>query len=212
MTSAGQRFEQTVYAMPGFERVETETGGGRAIAILDRAGGRWLSWMDGQPFFTEAALGQGFDPYGAEFERLAVDEVGAENVAGIATRKFRITGVDPQGAPVDGHFWLNEDNVILRVEGEMADPSRGSVPFTLQLEDLTIGPQAASLFEPPPGLQPAPAMPSLQSLIDTARRGGPPPAAPDDAQPPPDTAAIQRQLEEAQRQIQEMMKSLQPPQ
>ena len=212
MTSAGQRFEQTVYAMPGFERVETETGGGRAIAILDRARGRWLAWMDGQPFFTEAALGQGFDPYGAEFQQLEIDEVGAERLAGIATRKFRITGVDAEGAPVDGHFWLTDESIILRVEGEMADHRRGSVPFTLQLEGLAIGPQAAALFEPPAGLQPAPAMPSLQSLIDAARRSGSPPAGADGTQPPPDAAALQRQLEEAQRQIQEMMKSLQPPQ
>jgi hypothetical protein len=86
------------------------------------------------------------------------------------------------------------------------------MPFTLQLENLVVGPQAAALFAPPAELQPAPAMPSLQSLIDAARRSGTPPAASGAAEPPPDATAIQRQLEEAQRQIQEMLKSLQPPQ
>jgi hypothetical protein len=209
MTSAGQRFEQTVYAMPGFERVETETGGGRAIAVVDRNAGRWVSWLEGQGFFTEAASPKGFDPYGTEFERLEVDEVGAESIAGIATRKFRISAADAGGAPVDGHFWLTVENIMLRVEGEMTDPRRGAMPFTLQLENLVVGPQAAALFAPPAGLQPAPAMPSL---IDAARRSGTPPAAAGAAEPPPDAAAIQRQLEEAQRQIQEMLKSLQPPQ
>lgn len=210
MNSGGQRLEQMVYAMPGFERIETETGEGRAVTVVDRAAGRWTSWVEGQGFFVESASARGFDPYGTEFQQLEVEELGGDGVGGIEARKVRVTGTNAEGAPINGHLWLTGDDIMLRIEGEMVDSRRGAMPFTLQLEELEIGPQTASLFERPEGLQPAPTMPALQSLLEAARGAGGPAA--DTPQAPPDAAAIQRQLEEAQRQIQEMMKSMQPPQ
>lgn len=89
-----------------------------------------------------------YDPaqYGGltEMPELESEVEGKETVNGVATTRYRFSGLNPLGEPVSGTAWISERGVPMRVIAVSPD-STG----TREVQTLEIGPVDTELFEPP---------------------------------------------------------------
>lgn len=81
--------------------------------------------------------------------------IGQDTVGGIPTTKYAIDQTVPEGH-AKGTVWLSRDGIPMKLAGTFTG-QKGKVSTVLwELSHVRIGPQPASLFEPPPGLSKLP--------------------------------------------------------
>lgn len=155
MEAEGQRIEQQYYHQSALRnRADTEMKGQRSSMIV-RAD-RNVVWLvaPAQRMYMEMSL---MDPQTRA--RLAdipdsdaINEyrlVGSEDVNGVAAEKFHVSARDAKGTEVEGYFWIEKKHRI-PVKMDLSDGAKRAV---MELRDLKVGPQPATLFEPPSGYQ-----------------------------------------------------------
>ena len=99
----------------------------------------------------------------AAYDGQGVAAVGREAVNGVATTKYRVAHRADDGTRIDGFVWLTSSGVPMRGDGAVSVPNGKRTPFAWELSQLQIGPQPASLFQPPDGFYrlPASALPGF---------------------------------------------------
>ena len=110
--------------------------------------------------FQLAASDSPFGGVSDTLDGLATEVVGREAIDGIDATHMRVSGTDAGGAGVDADVWVSDEGIVLRMEGRAtySGVSQETVQF---LENIEMGPQDPSLFEPPPGIGFLPMDPSL---------------------------------------------------
>ena len=78
------------------------------------------------------------------------EELGREDVHGVAAIKYRIITEDSNAKRNEGVFWISEQGVVVKSDA-MMDQGGKKVPYKMELSELKVGPQAAELFEIPNG-------------------------------------------------------------
>jgi hypothetical protein len=81
--------------------------------------------------------------------------IGQDTVNGIATTKYAIDESVPEGH-AKGTLWLSRDGIPMKLAGTFTGRKGKVSTVRWELSQVRIGPQAASLFEPPPGLSKLP--------------------------------------------------------
>ena len=81
--------------------------------------------------------------------------IGPDTVNGIATTKYAIDETVPQGH-AKGTLWLSREGIPMKLAGTFTAPKGKVSSVRWELSRVRIGPQPASLFEPPPGLSKLP--------------------------------------------------------
>jgi len=78
------------------------------------------------------------------------EAVGQESINGIATTKYAVDKVIPEGH-LTGALWLSHDGIPMRCDGSYADRKGKVSTIHWELRHVQIGEQDARLFEVPPG-------------------------------------------------------------
>jgi hypothetical protein len=76
--------------------------------------------------------------------------VGQENINGIATTKYQVDKVIPEGH-LSGALWLSHDGIPMRCDGSYTTRKGKISTVHWELRHVQIGEQDAKLFEVPPG-------------------------------------------------------------
>lgn len=87
----------------------------------------------------------------ANLSYLNVEEAGSDDVGDVPCTKYRADFEDAQGHRGNGHYWVSEHGVIMKVE--MAIERTGTEPEQVSyvMSDVEVGPQDAAEFEVPDG-------------------------------------------------------------
>lgn len=93
-------------------------------------------------------------------EGLDATAVGQEDVAGLEATKYRLSGTDPDGGTFDGHLWITEDGITLRLEGTVTAGGR-TEDVLMELDNVEVGPQDPALFERPDNVTFMPVNPAM---------------------------------------------------
>ena len=165
-------------------RMESELRGEQSIMIL-RAD-RNLMWtvLPSKRMVMELTLDSGAVPGdGTELPShdywVDVKELGREAVHGVPATKYFVAAADEDGSRMQGHVWISDHGIPVRM-----DLTSGKQRTHMELRDLAVGPQPASLFEPPADYQKFAVAGGALPNIKGVRTGGP--GAARDAPPPAD--------------------------
>lgn len=146
------------YAPPGKHRQEMEQSGMSIVTIVREDKGVIWSLLGGG-MYIEMAFGEQSEdgdplknPQGVTLpegtEVLEFEELGEETVNGFDTTKYRVVMVS-DGQEAEGLYWMTEEQIPVRME---VTPRDGSVEtVVIEMTELSIQPQADTLFELPPG-------------------------------------------------------------
>lgn len=146
----GRTMQATVYRDALRERREIRMEG-QTVAIISQPADQNLFMlmpsrgmamkMDASRAMRDMDTGdlQGFD----------ATAVGEETVNGMATTKYRIEGDNDQGTTFDGHAWITDDGIRVRIAGTVAFSDGTSTPIRINLTDVTRGDQPDDLFRLP---------------------------------------------------------------
>jgi hypothetical protein len=88
--------------------------------------------------------------------RLNRKPVGHETVNGIATTKYDVEVTVPEGHGA-GNLWLSDAGIPMKLDGTFTRASGRVATLHWELTRVHVGPQPASLFEPPAGFSKLPA-------------------------------------------------------
>jgi len=123
-------------------KMRIEPVGQPAYSIVDRTNARMVMVMTPQHAYVELPYDpkhvMAFDDKGATFTR-----VGSDTVAGIGCTLYQTKRQDRSG-----QVCLSDDGLLLRAKSD--NPGQGG---TMEATQVSYGPQAASLFTPPPDFQ-----------------------------------------------------------
>ncbi len=143
-------FPGKVYFSGGKERRETVTFGHKSIIIWRRDKGvSWILMPDRKMYMEQRGGTEKEDPGRMMREgNVKLTKLGSERVNGMATTKYKIEVVDKKGRPFEGHLWVTNQKVPVRMEGT----SKGTL-FRIDYTNIKIGKQDARLFEIPAGYE-----------------------------------------------------------
>lgn len=156
MRSGGMEMRGPVHHDHGKERWEVSPQGMRQVMIRRPDQERMLMIMPDMNMGMELDLSQAERVPSAEsYAAKQPDVLGREELDGEMTTKYRLVEDTARG-PFTMLFWVTDDGIPLRMEGSSAQGD-----FEMTLSELKRGPQDASLFEPPAGIQLMPANPAM---------------------------------------------------
>ncbi len=124
-------------------RMRLETEGQPGFALVDFTAGRMMMVMLPQKAYAEATFDADHAPGLNIPPNAAIERGGSDTVAGIVCVDWTVRG--PQGG---GTACITDDGLLLRVRG--AQPGQAAA---MEAVSVTYGPQPASLFTLPEGLQ-----------------------------------------------------------
>jgi hypothetical protein len=144
----GHTYQGKIWAMPGKERHEQTIQGLRPIFLL-RAD-RPLAEIVVASIKTIVQLEMPPQLRLLDRGRLKQRPVGRDTVNGIATTRYAIDEVVPEGH-AKGMLWFSRDDIPMRADGTFIDPKGKVTTVRWELSKVKIGPQPADLFEAPQG-------------------------------------------------------------
>ncbi len=149
----GRSYSGKIWTMPGRERHEQAISGFRPVFLLfaDNPIGEivvpQLKTIVQFPMPPELRL------FGSRELKKHPD--GQETINGIATTRYAIDQTVPEGHAV-GALWVSSDGIPMKLAGSFTKPNGKVATVRWELSHVKIGPQPASLFEPPPGFSKMP--------------------------------------------------------
>lgn len=141
------------HALGGKDRMEFNAQGTTAITIVRTD--KKLAWMlmPSQNMYMEMSLEESMKKSG----RTNVDDCdmdfsaqGSETVNGVSAAKNRVSGTCPDNTKYEGTMWITKDNIMVKMDSVATVDGR-QTNMTMDLKNLKVGPQDASLFEVPTG-------------------------------------------------------------
>jgi len=147
-----------VYRAPGLQRTDFSVNGIPFGALLDLASGQGVLWSSAYRSYATTALDQyGVRDWVPQLQNHsqvsivpATGEEAQQDVNGVMTQRYELSGVSPEGTPYTGQFWATAEGVVVRLVARVATVDG---PITYNLTNLRMGPQTPSLFAVPAGYQ-----------------------------------------------------------
>lgn len=165
-TSEGEMTMRVFHARDK-ERFVVE-GGGQNITMITRLD-KQVSWilMPDEKMYMEIPMDQASAQmkemgFGQEIGLWMEGEppkdfkkMGTETIAGLETTKYKGNFKDEDtGEDVTAYYWITDSGLMAKTEYEGIDASGKREKVVMELRELKIGAQPASLFEPPADYQP----------------------------------------------------------
>lgn len=153
IVSGEQRMEQRYFHKNALtNRMEMQVQGQLSTIIINADRGVMWILMPAQQMYLESPIDdQAYDAANVELPDPATWEMereGRESVNGVPATRYRVATDDGETTRMQGHLWVSDDGIAVRT-----DMMTGGDRIQMELRDLVVGPQAADLFEPPPGYQ-----------------------------------------------------------
>jgi len=138
-----------VYYSPGKERREYTESGEKMIMILRHDKKRiWMLMPEEKMYMDMQMTGERGEDLSAW--KIQQTRLGDETVNGVRTTKYKIIMVSPKGSKMGGFFWTTSEDILMKMDAIAID--KGSKErMKIELTNLQIGAQEASLFEVPAG-------------------------------------------------------------
>lgn len=161
-----------IHITPTKERREMNIEGESMIMILRRDKKTAWNLMPSEQMYMEMA----FDQAAAQTENLdnfkiETTAMGNETVNGVACEKSKVIMTNLKtGDKMGGFWWMTKDNIVMKMDMLAKDKKDGKLRMKLELSNLKVGKQNASLFEIPAGYSKM-SMPDMGSLQDMMRGG-----------------------------------------
>lgn len=150
----GHKYVGKIWAMPGEERHEQEISAFRPVFLLRSGSPLGQVVLAQMKTVVEFVVPAEFRLFGRP--DLKRHPIGAETVNGIATTKYAIDEVVPEGHAA-GTLWLSRDGIPMRLAGTFTGKNGKTATVGWELAHVKVGPQPASLFEAPNGFSKLPA-------------------------------------------------------
>ena len=148
----GKRFQATERRAPGKMYTEMNVGGMSSGVIIREDLKTSYILMPSMGFYQEKTLEDGMlqTSNGLEFSK--IEKVGAENVNGHRSTKFKTRFVDNEGQGV-GMIWVTNTGVPIKMDMIYSSSNMKGERITMQLTELNLRPQDPAVFEPPANLK-----------------------------------------------------------
>lgn len=153
METAEGAVKGKVYQAPNKERREMNMGGDKMVMILRRDKKTAWNLMPSEKMYMEMKLSDPKvskdDPMNYDIEQTVI---GPETVNGVKTIKSKVIMKEkkPNGAKMGGFWWMTKDNIMMKLDVISVDKGKKD-RMKMELDNLKIGKQDASLFEVPSG-------------------------------------------------------------
>ncbi len=153
METADGAVKGKIYQAPNKERREMSDGGEKMVMIMRRD--KKMAWnlMPSERMYIEMKMSDPKvgkdDPMNYDVEQTVV---GPDTVNGVKTTKSKIIMKEkkPNGSKLGGFWWTTKDNVMMKLDVISVDKGKKD-RMKMELDNLKIGKQEASLFEIPSG-------------------------------------------------------------
>ena len=149
----GRTYRGKIWTMPGRERHEQAIQGFRPVFLLRADSPLAEIVLPQLKTIVQFELPQELRILGTQ--ALKKHPVGRETVNGIATTKYAIDETVQEGRAA-GTLWLSRDGIPMRVAGSFTAQKGKVSTVSWELSRVRIGPQPASLFDPPQGFSKLP--------------------------------------------------------
>jgi hypothetical protein len=166
----GRSYQGKIWAMPGKERHEQAIQAFRPIFLLRTGNPIGEIVLPQLKTIVQFKLPPELRILGTS--DLKKHQIGQETVNGIATTKYAIDESMPEGRAT-GTLWLSRDGIPMRLDGSFTGQKGKVSTIRWELSHVSIGPQAAALFEAPEGfsrLPPEAIAPLLGLKLKSAAR------------------------------------------
>ncbi|HXQ49587.1 MAG TPA: hypothetical protein VN802_00705 [Stellaceae bacterium] len=150
VTIDGRTYSGPVFHAPGHQRHEQDLLGMHEVFLLDIKEARGLLVLPGLKTYVEFP----FPPLMAELDSpdLLSHPVGKEEVAGIATTKYRVDHAAKDGSRAKGFLWSSASGVLMKLDVSVTRAHGGKpMLIAMVLSQVVTGPVDPALFEPPQG-------------------------------------------------------------
>ena len=156
-----------IFASKEKERRVMASGGNESIIITRRDKNvTWILMPDQKMYMESLDSEPEKDPERMVKEgKIKFDKLGREKVNGVSANKYKIQVGDDKGDQFEGHLWLTDENILVRMEGsspEMGPKGRVRLDYT----NIKIEKQNPGLFEIPAGYKrfAMPQMPGIPGM------------------------------------------------
>ncbi len=149
----GHSYQGKIWAMPGKERHEQAIQGFDPVFLLRADNPIAEIVLAKLKTIVQFAIPSELRLLGSP--ELKKRPIGQETVNGVATTKYAIDETVPEGH-AKGTLWLSAEGIPMQLAGTFTAQKGKISTVRWELTHVRIGPQPASLFEPPPGLSKLP--------------------------------------------------------
>jgi hypothetical protein len=153
-----------VYASRDKERREMTVEGQESVMITRRD--KMTVWVliKDEKMYIESSLDEmDNDPERMMKEgKVKLTPVGSEKINGVSAKKYRVESKDEKGHHFDGHLWVTDKNIPVRIAGasEQTGPDE---QFQIDYTNIVVKKQDPGLFEVPSGYKKM-AMPQMPAM------------------------------------------------
>jgi len=149
----GHTYLGKIWAMPGKERHEQAIQGFDPVFLLRTDNPLAEIVLAKLKTVVQFAIPSELRVLGSS--ELKKHPIGQDTVNGVATTKYAIDQSVPEGQ-AKGTLWLSRDGIPMKLAGTFTGHKGKISTVRWEWSHVQIGPQPASLFEPPPGLSKLP--------------------------------------------------------
>lgn len=143
------------YHAPGRHRLEMNAQGQEMVMLHHSDSGEsWMLMPQMRAYMQTSA--ERVAQSSGDMEIVERTRVGRERINGHDSVKYRAVFRDAQGREGRGHFWVTEQHGIPIRTDMVQQTARGEQRVHMELTELQVGSQPASLFEVPDGYQAMP--------------------------------------------------------
>jgi hypothetical protein len=153
METADGAVKGRIYQAPNKERREMNNDGEKMVMIMRRDKKMAWSLMPSERMYFEMKMSDPKvgkdDPMNYDVEQTVI---GPDTVNGVKTTKSKIIMKEkkPNGSKMGGFWWMTKDNIMMKLDVISVDKGKKD-RMKMELDNLKIGKQDASLFEVPSG-------------------------------------------------------------
>lgn len=144
----GHPYTGRIWNMPGEQRHEQDLPSVKPVFILHAGSTFGEILLPQLHTAVEFAMPKALAALSAP--ELLGKPVGEERINGIATTRYTVDKVTPEGR-LSGSLWLSADGIPMRCDGSLMRENGKATTVHWELRDVRIGPQDPSLFAVPKG-------------------------------------------------------------
>lgn len=157
MVSSQGTVSMKEYYAPQKQRMEMSGPTGDVVLINRRDKNSTWMIMPGMKMYMDIPSKQFQQQTGSHARVVENQKVGSETLDGHKVDKYKSIVEDDEGVRGEGYYWITRDGIVLKMEVDLIQGGKKE-HMVMQLKQLKVAAQSASLFELPAGYSAMPAM------------------------------------------------------
>ena len=162
ITSSEGSVSMKEYYADGDRRLEMNMDGMTAVVLDSKQQGKSYMLMPEMKMYMEMPSARLARQTG-DVEVIEQKKVGSETINGLKVDKYQSVFKDASGNEGKGYYWVTKEDIVVKVDMTVVSGGKERA-FLMQLNDLRIADQPASLFSLPKGYTAAPAMGGMPGM------------------------------------------------